>query len=142
MICLSDNSKSLSIKENSFHRNFEKKIDPYDYFDVDISLVSDRFTGCISNVEFYVHEINEMIESLKKIIKNEISEFNLSISCGVFIIKFKKPEEYSSYDAYFEMKPSDGSLFVLQGKLDITNECIVEILNDLKYFIDSYCFVE
>lgn len=138
MFSINNNNCTLSVDEISFHRNYPDSIDAYDYFNVDIKLESKLFNFNLKNKEIYIYHLNDLISGIKKLLSNERHYFILALYNDVFKLELKKSDNELSYDVYFTLKSSDGGEFSLNGEIDISNDDLVHLYNDIKYFMSAY----
>lgn len=128
----------LSIDERSFHRNYPDEIDDYDYFITDIQAESEFFNFLLKDVEIYIFHLNKLISDIQSLIKGDISEFEFSLYSDVMLLNFNRLSDGLSYCIYLTLKsPSDGG-FILNGNINMTHDSIVEMFNDVKYFVSAY----
>jgi len=138
MFYLSDEVCRVSIEEKKFHRNDPAEVDSYDFFCTDIQANSALFTFNLKNIEIYVFQLHELIEGVHDLIKGNNLEFEFSLHYDVMNIKFQRLDGGLSYCIYFTLRSISDGDFVLNGSINMTNDSIVELFNDIKYFMSAY----
>lgn len=138
MLYLNDENCRLSIEEKTFHRNDPVEIDSYDFFCVDIQTNSVFFNFNLQNIEIYIFQVYVLIDGIYNLIKSNHSEFVFSLYYDVMNLRFQRSEDQLSYCVFFTLRTMSEGDFELNGSINMTNDQIIELFNNLKYFMSAY----
>lgn len=138
MFYLNDGYSTLSLEETAFNRNDSAEIDAYDYFSTDIQLKSEVFSFSLKNIDVYIFHLKEIINGINLLIKEESAGFVLSLYHDVMVLNFQRNDDGISYCITVELKSLTDGEFSLKGNMYITNDTMVGLYNDIKYFLSAY----